>query len=95
MNFDLFFFFWGGGVGVSKMNILLGLKILCMFFWGHHKSGLYLRVISMHFWVFSLGQCTEMGIFLGWLKFRIFFGVLEIPDIYFGVNGRCWARAYV
>ena len=22
-------------------------------FWGHHKIGLYLRVISMHFWVFS------------------------------------------
>ena len=22
-------------------------------------------------------------------------GVLEIPDIYFGVNGRGWARAYV
>ena len=21
--------------------------------------------------------------------------MLEIPDIYFGVNGRCWARAYV
>ena len=29
------------------------------------------------------------------LKFQIFFlGMLEIPDI-FGVNGRCWARAYV
>ena len=27
-------------------------------------------------------------------KFQIFFWVLEIPDI-FGVNGRCWARAYV
>ena len=36
-----------------------------------------------------------MGDIFGLLKFRIFFGVLEIPDIYFGVNGRCWARAYV
>ena len=34
------------------MNILLGMKILCMAFWGHHKIGLYLRVISMHFKVF-------------------------------------------
>ena len=35
------------------MNILLGMKILCMFFLGHHKIGLYLRVISMHYRVFS------------------------------------------
>ena len=44
-------------------------------------------------------------IFGGLLKFQIFLGVLEIPDIFFflggggggggGVNGRCWARAYV
>ena len=27
-------------------------------------------------------------------KFEYILGVLEIPDIYFGVNGRCWARAY-
>ena len=26
---------------------------------------------------------------------NIFWGVLEIPDIFFLVNGRCWARAYV
>ena len=41
------------------MNILLGMKILCMFFFffwgggGHHIIGLYLGVISMHFRVFS------------------------------------------
>ena len=35
-----------------------------------------------------------MGFFLGSIKFQIFFGVLEIPDMFF-VNGRCWARAYV
>ena len=28
------------------------------------------------------------GLFLGLLKFQIFFGVLEIPDIFL-VNGRC------
>ena len=36
-----------------------------------------------------------MGDIFFWLvKFQIFIGVLEIPDIFF-VNGRCWARAYV
>ena len=65
------------------MNILSGMKILWIFSGGHHKIGLYLGVISMHFWVFSKGQGTESAIFF------------EIPDIYFGMNGRCWARAYV
>ena len=40
------------------------------------------------------------GVFFGSLKIQIFFGVLEIPYIFFflgggGVNGRCWARACV
>ena len=60
LNFDIFggfqknnfffFFFLGGG----------GIKILWIFFFGggggwggHHKIGLYLGVISMHFRVFS------------------------------------------
>ena len=36
----------------------------------------------MHFRVFSKGQGTEWGYFLGSLKFQIFFGMLEIPDIF-------------
>ena len=32
---------------------------------GHHKFGLYLGVISMHFMVFSKGQDTKWGIFSG------------------------------
>ena len=28
------------------------------------------------------------------LKFQIFFGVLEIPNIFL-VNGRCWAHDFV
>ena len=36
-----------------KTNIFWGVKILWIFFWGHHKIGLYLEVISMHFKVFS------------------------------------------
>ena len=88
-NFE-FRYFWRFS---EKKNIRLGMRILWMFFWGLHKIGLYLGVFSMHFSVFSYRQGTELGIFFGWLKFGIFFGVLEISDIYFGVNGRCWARA--
>ena len=36
-----------------KMNILGGMKILWNFLGGHHKIGLYLGVISMHFRVLS------------------------------------------
>ena len=34
-----------------------------------------------------------MDIFGGLLKFRYFWGVCEIPGIFWGVNSRCWARA--
>ena len=47
---------------------------------GHHKIGLYLGVISMHFRILSYGQGTDWGYILGLLKFQIFFGVLEIPE---------------
>ena len=45
------------------------MKILWIFFWGHHKIGLYLEVISMHFKV----KIQNWGYFLGLLKFQIFF----------------------
>ena len=35
------------------MNIFGGMNILWIIFWGHHKIGLYLGVISMHFRTFS------------------------------------------
>ena len=38
----------------------------------------------MQFRVFLYGQGTELGYFFGLLKFQILFGVLEIPDIFFG-----------
>ena len=51
---------------------------------GHHKIGLYLGIISMHFRVFSKGRGKEWGYFfwvakisnilLGCLEFLIFFG---------------------
>ena len=39
-----------------------------------------------------LRQGMEWGYFLGLLKFLIFFGVLDIPDIFFlgGGGGRGW-----
>ena len=47
-NFEFQFIF-----GFSEKNIFWGMKILWIFFWGHHEIGLYLGVISMHFRVFS------------------------------------------
>ena len=38
----------------------------------------------MQFRVFFSGQGTELGYFFGLLKFQIFFGVFEIPDIFWG-----------
>ena len=45
--------------------------------------------------VLPQGQGTELGIFFGVGKILNIFGLLEIPDIFFLVNGRCWTRAYV
>ena len=66
------------------------MTILWIFLGGHHKIGLYLGVFSMHFRVFFLKVKVQ--------NFKYCFGVLgvlEIPDIFLGGNGRCWARAYV
>ena len=52
-------------------------------FWGHHKIGLYLGVISIHFRVFSKVKVQNGGIF-GSLKFLIFFGYKEFVDIFWG-----------
>ena len=45
-NFEFQYFFF---VFFRKMNIFWGMKILWIFFGGHHKICLYLEVISMHF----------------------------------------------
>ena len=62
----------GGGEGYSDMVFrkknIFGVSRFCGYFFfggGHLKIGLYLGVISMHFRVFSLGQDTEWGYFLG------------------------------
>ena len=54
------------------------MKILWIFFGGHHKIGQYLVIISMHFRVSSEGQGTESGIMLWAAKIsNIFWGYLN------------------
>ena len=68
------------------------MKILWILFGGHHKIGLYLVVISMPFRV----NVQKWGKFLGCQNFKYFFGgCLKFLIFFFGVNGKCWARAYV
>ena len=50
-------------------------------FWGHHKTGLVLGFITVHFRVLSWGQCSELWIFLGVAKFL---SMPDIPDIFWG-----------
>ena len=47
------------------MNIFWGMKILWIFLGGHHKIGLYLGVISMHFMVFLKVKVQNGGRFGG------------------------------
>ena len=62
---------------------------------GSSQNWTYLGVISMHFRVFSEGQCTKWGIFLGVAKIsNTFLCCLELM-VFFGMNSRCYARAYV
>ena len=56
------------------------MKILWKLFLDHHKIGLYLGVISLHFRVFLKVKVQDVDIFRGCLYFK-YFGVLEIPDI--------------
>ena len=51
---------------------------------GSSQNWASFRVISMHFRVFFKVKGTELGYFLGLLKFQIFFGLLDIPDIFWG-----------
>ena len=54
-------------------------------FWGHYKIGLYLGVISMHFRVDSQGNSTEWGVFFGVAKIsNIFLGCLKFLIFFWG-----------
>ena len=52
--------------GFQKNEYFLGMKILWIFFGGHHKISLYLGVISMHFWVFFKVKVQNGGYFGGY-----------------------------
>ena len=66
MNFNIF-------GGFQKKKMFFGYQDFVDIFWGHHKIGLYLGVISMHFRAIYLRARYRMGnIFLGLLKFQIF-----------------------
>ena len=59
-------------------NILGFFRKMNIFFWGMKILWIFLGVttkgvISMHFRVVSKGQGTELGIFLGFVKFHFFF----------------------
>ena len=62
------------------MNNVWGMKILWIFFGGHHKIGLNLGVISMHLESFLKVKVQNGGFFFfflggggGGVKFQIFF----------------------
>ena len=47
------------------MNSLLGMKILWIIFWGHHKIGLYLGAISTNLGSFLKIKVQNGGYVLG------------------------------
>ena len=59
--------------GVFRKNNIFWVWRFCGYFWGHHKIGLYLRVISMHFRVFLTIKVQNGGCSFGLLKCQIFF----------------------
>ena len=70
------------------MNIFWGCDEIVDIFWGHHKTGLFLVVISIHYRAFSSGQGTELEYILGCCKIsNIFGGMPDIPDIIFFLEG--------
>ena len=76
-----------------KVNICLGMKALWIFFGGHHKFGLCLGAISMHFRVFRKVKVKKgRYFFLGCLIFKYFLECLKF--LIFSLR-ECWALAYV
>ena len=81
-------------MGFQKNEYFFGYVDFVDIFGGSSQNWTIFRGHFYAFWVFSLGQGTKWGIFMGVAKISNIFWVLEIPDI-FCVSGRCWARAYV
>ena len=77
-----------------KINIFWGMKILQIFL----ESSRNCTIFRGYFYAFKglfLWSLYRKGIFLGVAKIsNIFLGCSKFL-IFFGVKGRCWARAYV
>ena len=67
-----------------KINIFLGYEDFVEIFWGSSQNKTIFRGHFYAFYGLFLRSWYRMGIFFGLLKFQIFFGVLEIPDIFWG-----------
>ena len=78
------------------MNNFLGMKIFCGYFFGSSQNWIIIRghLIYAFQGLFLRSRYRIGDTFGGCLNFKYFLGVLEIHNI-FGVNGGCWARAYV
>ena len=68
-------------MGLSEILIFWGYEDFVDIFGGHDKIGLVLGVSSMYLRVFFKVNVQNENIF-AWQKFQIFFGVLNIPDIF-------------
>ena len=79
----------GGYIDFVKIlltiNIFGGMKILWIFYWGRHKIGLYLRVISIHFRVFLISRYRMGDISLDCLSFKKKMGCLKFLKFFRGM----------
>ena len=75
MNFNIF---WG----FQKNEHFLGSEDFVDIFWGHHKIGLVFGSFLCILESFLRSKVQNLDIVFGLLKFQIFFGVLDIPDIF-------------
>ena len=76
------------------MNSFLGYEDFVDIFGGSSQNWASMRVISMHFRVYFKVNVQNWDIVLGCYSFKYFFGVLEVPDIFWGER-YCWVRANV
>ena len=83
MNFNIF---WG----FQKTEYFWGYEDFLYIFWGNRKIGLYLEVISMHLRV----KVQNEEYFLVAKISNIYLGCFK-SLIFFWVNSRWWARAYI
>ena len=87
--------FGAGGGGGQKNEYILRYEESVYIFWDHYKIWVLLGVIFIHLGAF-LKVKLQNGIFLGGRSnFKYFWGMPDFPDIFGGINSRCWVQAYV